>query len=169
MCRYLKSSIEIRRMAEIGVWCGEAAEILASELKPETYYAVDAWTPGNGKDWRPYEQAMSEFERAKERISANVIVLRGDSQAMAAQVENASLDFVYIDANHSYASVRADIRAWRPKVREGGIIAGHDYAYASNARRKKYGVVRAVNEIFFCPDMLFDDSSWLVRLSDRNA
>ena len=52
-----------------------------------------------------------------------------------------SIDLVYIDALHDYESVSADIRAWYPKVREGGIIAGHDYLLSSWP-----GVVAAVDE-----------------------
>jgi len=53
------------------------------------------------------------------------------------------LDFVYIDADHSYKSVKEDINAWAPKVREGGIVAGHDYYLT---RAGNIGVIAAVNE-----------------------
>lgn len=54
-----------------------------------------------------------------------------------------SLDFVFIDADHTYESVLADIDAWLPKVRSGGILAGHDYVNAPWS-----GVIRAVTERF---------------------
>jgi predicted O-methyltransferase YrrM len=42
-------------------------------------------------------------------------------------IEDKSLDFVYIDANHTYQAVKEDIRLWYPKVKSGGLIMGHDY------------------------------------------
>lgn len=51
-----------------------------------------------------------------------------------------SLDFVFIDASHDYDSVKADIKVWLPKIKDGGLLAGHDYGSP--------GVSRAVNEAF---------------------
>jgi hypothetical protein len=53
-------------------------------------------------------------------------------------VPDGQLDFVYIDGNHSYESVMTDMHCWFPKVREGGLVSGHDW--------NKYGVRKAVNE-----------------------
>jgi hypothetical protein len=49
------------------------------------------------------------------------------TQAASAQVPDASLDFVFIDADHSYSAVLDDIQHWRSKVRSGGWLGGHDY------------------------------------------
>ena len=49
------------------------------------------------------------------------------SVAASQQFAEQSLDFVYIDADHSYESCLADITAWHPKIRDGGILSGHDY------------------------------------------
>lgn len=57
-------------------------------------------------------------------------------------------DFVFIDAGHSYAAVKADIAAWLPKVRSGGWFGGHDY------HPKFPGVIRAVGEAFADADLL---------------
>ena len=71
-------------------------------------------------------------------------IIHADSVKAADQVADASLDFVFIDADHSYESVRADILAWLPKIRpayeghHGGTLAGHDY--------DREGVRRAVRE-----------------------
>lgn len=54
-------------------------------------------------------------------------VLVGDSIKMAECVEGRSLDWIYIDAGHTYAEVKADFEAWFSKVRKGGIVSGHDY------------------------------------------
>jgi predicted O-methyltransferase YrrM len=55
--------------------------------------------------------------------------------------EDSSLDFVYIDANHTYEAATEDIREWSKKVRPGGIVAGHDYVNTEG-----YGVIQAIHE-----------------------
>jgi hypothetical protein len=54
-------------------------------------------------------------------------ILIGDSVKESESLPGRSLDWVYIDAGHSYAEVKADFEAWFPKVRKGGIVSGHDY------------------------------------------
>ena len=65
-----------------------------------------------------------------------------DSAAAASRYEDGSLDAVFIDADHSYESVARDIDAWRPKVRLGGILAGHDFTLFDP------GIIQAVTERF---------------------
>lgn len=65
-----------------------------------------------------------------------------ESVEAAKDVEDGWADFVFIDAGHSYQAVKADIAAWRLKVREDGWFGGHDYHSAHP------GVIRAVDETF---------------------
>lgn len=83
-------------------------------------------------------------------------VMKMTSLEAAAQLADDSLDFVFIDANHMHAECCQDIMAWRPKVRPGGWVAGHDYSAAWP------GVIRAVDEILG-PPMLFDNAVWAVE------
>ncbi|NIL95924.1 MAG: hypothetical protein GTO62_01975, partial [Planctomycetales bacterium] len=57
-------------------------------------------------------------------------------------------DWVYIDANHTYEGVLADLEASLPKVRPGGLICGHDYTDTPAWQAANFGVVQAVHE--FC-------------------
>lgn len=80
-----------------------------------------------------------------------VTVYVKDTVKAAEIFDDRSLDLVFIDADHSYAAVFRDLTAWWPKVRNGGMIAGHDYKRAG-----KYGhedVRRALHE-FFDPDVI---------------
>jgi predicted O-methyltransferase YrrM len=61
----------------------------------------------------------------------------------AALVPDGSLDFVFVDADHRYEAVKDDILRWRPKLREGGVMLGHDYNPPVWP-----GVVKAVHEIY---------------------
>lgn len=98
-------------------------------------------------------RAFDYAEQHKDR--ARLIV--GDSAAAASEFEDGSLDFVFIDADHSYEAVRRDIDAWRSKVKPGGWFGGHDY------NRKFFGVVRAVDFVFGAKNVItLPGSIWSV-------
>jgi predicted O-methyltransferase YrrM len=61
------------------------------------------------------------------QFAGRFVLLNMDSVNGALKFADESLDFVYIDADHKYASVLMDISTWYPKVRKGGIVAGHDF------------------------------------------
>ena len=64
-----------------------------------------------------------------------------------------SLDFVFIDASHDYVNVKKDIEHWYPKVKTGGIIAGHDYTDGW------VDLVRAVDDFLFENKLVLDINS----------
>jgi predicted O-methyltransferase YrrM len=118
--------------AEIGVQLGLNSKKIAEEWKGKIL-CVDNWN----------EQAIKELSESN--LGGDQFkILQGLSVDIAKQIEDKSLDWVYIDADHEYQSVKDDIEAWFPKVREGGIISGHDY----DKLIVLGGVVRAVDE--FC-------------------
>jgi predicted O-methyltransferase YrrM len=93
-----------------------------------------------------------EFLDTKSR-NKNIIEHKVKSEVLAKEFGKETIDMVYIDADHSYASVKADILAWSDKVKVGGLIAGHDYGMED--------VSRAVDEIFKKENIrYFKDSSW---------
>ena len=61
------------------------------------------------------------------------IFMRNSSLDAAETVEDESVDFVYLDARHDYCGVTEDLVAWYPKLRKGGILAGHDFLTADVA------------------------------------
>lgn len=86
----------------------------------------------------------------------------------AKQFDDGALDLVFIDADHSYAAVRADIDAWMPKVRAGGILAGHDYNNTTKYGNYFKGVDRAVEETFTTFNVE-SDSVWWVQIGGGNG
>ena len=127
-----------RTGAEIGVEQGKFAKSLCRAGLD--VLCVDPWTAQTDYrrhlDQSAWDRLMAQ---ARERLAPyGARLLKATSLAAAAQTPDESLDFVYIDARHDYESVRADIRAWAPKVRRGGVVAGHDYNLD--------GVKRAVDE-----------------------
>lgn len=119
--------------AEIGVERGLYAEVLC-KANPDLYLTcVDAW-----QAYRGYREHVSQdkldgfYAETRDRLKHYCVnVLRMWSAEAAANVANESLDFCYLDSNHTFAYVVADLAAWVPKVRSGGIVAGHDYGRSS--------------------------------------
>jgi len=165
-----------RRGAEIGVQAGDTSfQLLRGLPTLETLYCVDAWrwypdyehdrcpTDKTGGRW-PDQQLLDEarslfFKRLFENkeFESRVVVLGLFSADAALLVRDRSLDFVFLDANHSYEYVRDDIRRWRPKLKAGGLLAGHDYGNPHNPR---WGVTRAVDEAFPGGVKTGDDFTW---------
>lgn len=121
------------RGAELGTGHGHLAEYLLVACPDLYLITVDTFT-------RPAWKAAAETRLA--RFGARVRIVEAQSVEAAREVPDQSLDFVFIDAGHSYAAVAADIAAWRRTVTRGGWLGGHDY-HASCP-----GVIRAVSEAF---------------------
>lgn len=126
--------------AEIGVWKGDFSALLLSHCAPRRLYLVDPWSfdPSFGDSLFGGEAARSQADMdaicdsVKARFSAEIAsgvvqVRRDDSAGLAAEIPDGSLDWVYIDGNHDFEFVLADLRRLAPKVRPGGLVCGDDY------------------------------------------
>jgi len=120
---------------EIGSWQGRSSKAMAAALPPTgTLYCVDDWrgeqsTPVDAHELRG--AFMSHL--MLEIIQGKVIQYTASSQHLARMLQTGWLniltqyDLIFIDGSHDKASVMADIRAYLPYVRPGGILAGHDW------------------------------------------
>jgi len=160
---------EARAGAEIGVWRGATSFRLLTECPLlEKLYLVDPWLmsrihfvvplsqilpPRMPKGF--YSNTMGEenitqtgledmyqavLHRVAEEFPTRAIILRRPSTRAAWYVAPMSLDFVYIDAIHLYPEVMADLFAWAPKLKAGGLLTGDDWG------SEFPGVERAVRE-----------------------
>ena len=138
--------------AEVGCAEGNTTKRLLQGSKDLTLYAVDLWKfrPNvYGEESRKlysewdFTEIRNKFDKQTKPYEDRLRILQGISWKMADTVEDGSLDFVFIDANHEYESVLKDVQAWEPKVKPGGLISGHDYNHGNFP-----GVAKAVNEIF---------------------
>lgn len=126
-------AVGAKRGAEIGVERGHFSKVLCTGVPGLHLEAVDAWAAYEGYREHVTQEKLDRFyEEAVERLAPYSARLHwGFSHVVAKEFAPASLDFVYIDANHTLPQVIADLAGWVPKVRSGGIIAGHDYGRAS--------------------------------------
>lgn len=116
--------------AEIGVSRGLNSENILEELDIETLYLIDIW-----KDYNVHTTVYSKYNydvvKRKFKNDKRAIIIKGSSKKVAIDFKDYLLDFVYIDANHDFEYVYQDITLWYPKVRVGGVVAGHDIDYPS--------------------------------------
>ena len=144
---------------EVGVWKGMSASFMAVEIinsgKQIKFDCVDNWEiidPVIPKE--SYEGIWEAFQANIEPVKHIINPVRAISWEAASNYKNKSLDFVFIDASHDYESVKKDIEAWFPKVKKGGVIAGHDYDWCD-------GVINAVNELFGKENIIVTEKCWV--------
>jgi Methyltransferase domain len=129
------ASRNVRTLAEVGVWRGEFAETMLSRCPDiARYYMVDPWRhlddwnkPANADDDR-FERYYAEVLGRTEPWAGKRVMLRGRTTEVADEIPDASLDFAYIDGDHSLRGISIDlVRMW-PKIRDGGWIGGDDFS-----------------------------------------
>ena len=139
--------------AEIGVYKGAFTEKFCKVgLK---MYAVDPWRAfkGQGRNQNRQERQDFLYGHTKRLLAPyDCTVIRKTSMDALEDFEDKSLDFVYIDGNHSFRYIAADIAEWSKKVRSKGIVSGHDYycvhPHATNSICQVKPVVDAYVEAF---------------------
>ncbi len=140
---------------ELGVLKGDTYLYLLEHcLSLKHLYGVDTWEYSESENL-PYE----EFVREKAKKYGDRAVFTKEKTAAAAKdFTDGKMDFIFIDADHSYKSVAADIEAWLPKIKKGGWMMGHDYEHP-----RFPGVKQAVLEVFGVVET-FDDFVWGTKI-----
>lgn len=164
--------------AEIGVFAGDMSMALL-DRKDLFLFMVDSWegsgtayTGDSGDFHAGLSQAQQDHCRAlaeKRTPEGRRKILAMRSTEAAKLITDYSLDFVFIDADHSYEGAKADIRAWRKKVKPGGLLCGHDY---ENTDFPKFGVTQAVREFSEESGMTFElgeNFTWFMRATHNST
>lgn len=137
--------------AELGVHKGHLAVHLVKWLRPDTFYAVDPWyelTPfwgwaaGDRSSVNALRRVLKVLKPYLESGHAHVVI--EDDKVFLARLEDASLDWVYLDSSHEYEDTVQEIKLLISKVKPGGVIAGDDWQPDPDHRH--HGVFRAVKE-----------------------
>lgn len=131
--------------AEIGTDHGQYAQQLCEGIPGLVLNCIDPWVPyTEGTEVHDQANIDEIYKQACERLKPyNCNIWRQTSMEAVQHFPDNSLDFVFIDGNHSYSFVKEDVREWTKKVKPGGIVAGHDYKVDPV---NDYGVIEAVNE-----------------------
>lgn len=169
---------------EVGVRVGRFSERLLRGWEGRRLISVDPWTEAADDEYRDHSNVAQElqeeyYERTRRRLAPfdeRSEVWRMTSLEAAERVDDGSLDFVYIDARHDRESVLEDLSAWLPKVRTGGVIAGHDYLDGTFGGTE-YGVKSAVDAFFgerglpvhVTREKRPSYPSWLVRVPEARS
>jgi len=139
---------------EVGTFSGENAVVMAKYFN--RVVTIDPWLNGYDKDDHASNAGMAEVEKKYlERTESftNISHIKLPSIEASKQFDDGSVDLVYLDGDHRAEALVADIDAWKPKVRPGGILAGHDISMESvhDALKQRFMGVTA---------RIFTDSSW---------
>jgi hypothetical protein len=144
--------------AEIGVWKGDFSAKLLRHVQPKRLMLIDPWVfdPNFGDSLFGglAARSQSDMDHICEGVRARFLsqitqgtveIHRSKSVDFAKKLPDGSIDWVYIDGNHDYEFVLADLQSWYPKVRPGGLVAGDDYGEESDWWGDS--VTRAVMEV----------------------
>lgn len=137
---------------EVGVYTGLTTQYLLKKLPNiEKYYAVDPWKiyemyngnmyrkPGH-KKYKTMKEAKKQFDNVVKPFLNKMVIYHMTSIEAVKLVDDNSLDWVFIDANHEYEYIKENLTLWSKKVKIDGLVSGHDYG------NKWKGIKRAVNE-----------------------
>ena len=154
---------------EIGAWMGRSTSFMAIEIKnskknikfdtidtfkgsPSEQIHLNIAKEYGGNVYNKFIENMTKYNLLN---AVNPII--GDSVEVSNKYEDGSLDFIFIDGDHLYESVKQDIMAWLPKLKPDGIMAGDDYNVFD-------GVTNAVNELLGS-QIVIDKYTWMRKVS----
>lgn len=126
------------KFVEVGSWVGRSACYLAVEIinsgKDIKLDCVDMWYAKDIPELKDEDVVVKgtlykDFLKNIEPVKGIITPVRMTSMEACDTYADNSIDFVFLDADHSKEGILADINGWSSKVRSGGVIAGHDYDY----------------------------------------
>jgi len=152
-------------LVEIGAWIGQSLAYLIVESinsgKKHKIYAVDAFV-GNvfsGIEKTTYPQ-WTAFQHNLQPVWEHLTPIQSLSDEAASRFLDNSIDFAYVDAQHTLEAVRKDLAAWWPKIKPGGIFAGHDLKHLP-VRQAVEEFSKQINIPFIESDEV--TNSWIIR------
>ena len=152
--------------AEIGVAYGDFSQVMLDRARPSQLHLIDPWSHNEASDHDPrgflddaagkdgpapapaYNEGGEKIYRdvcARFAGRSEVAIHRQFSYRIAQQFPERHFDFVYLDGNHTYEFVLQDLLDFGPKVKDEGLIIGHDFFEDAYASQHRYGVIDAVH------------------------
>ena len=170
---------------EIGCWLGHSTSIIANRAKflNGRVICIDTFNGSPGTILENHVKNNDVYNEFKKNmidlgLDNYIDVFNMDSDNAVKFIDDNKIDFLFIDGNHIYEQVKKDIYNYYPKVKDKGIISGHDYEIGfdldingftsidlSQDMSKGYhcGVIKAVNNIFPAFNIVGDRIWWLYK------
>jgi len=142
----LIDKMDLKVGVEIGVDVGDFSKHILSKTKMDMYYCIDTWQDNFGSDCIKVsfdKDGNARMEQACNTLAEYInnkraILLRGTSLEASKGFAEETIDFCYIDGDHSLFGIYEDLHAWVPKIRLGGICSGHDWKDGKKSGMKDY-------------------------------
>jgi len=161
---------ENAHFVELGAFLGKSTSYMGVEIhnsnKNIKFDVIDIFqdteqvTEKVSKNRQENETILDVFLKNTERIKHTINKVHVIPSIEAVKLyEDESIDFMFIDANHEYESIKEDIETWLPKIKLGGYIGGHDY------HKTWPGVIQAVNAVIGEHNIKTSNVSWLFHKS----
>ena len=129
--------------AEIGVDKGDYSELIIKKVNPSLLYLIDPWVHMlNSEETQHGHSQNYELVKKKFKNKKNVKILKMSSKEASFVIPDGSLDWVYIDGDHSYQGCLDDLETYSKKIKDNGFICGHDIVVK---KKKGFGVNKAVD------------------------
>lgn len=153
---------------ELGVQTGEYSETILKKWNGKELILIDIWKEiaaelycdvANVSQDKQRDNLAKTFDKIYP-FGDKATIIRADGNRAVSLFADNTLDFVYIDANHSYNAVTHDIALWYPKVKKGGYLCGHDYPYIDVKKAVDEFCVKNNYTLLISTD---DWSSWFIK------
>ncbi|MBS1761534.1 MAG: class I SAM-dependent methyltransferase [Bacteroidetes bacterium] len=138
---------------EVGVWKGEFSDFILSNWVGKKLYSVDPWKNFDDSEYPDdmnikqdkFDSIYNDVKTLLAKHGERSEIIRKDSVSASRDFQDKTLDFVYLDGRHHFEGVKEDIYYWYPKVKNGGLLCGHDYLNGKIGETY-FGVKQAVDE-----------------------
>jgi len=163
--------VKVTWLIEVGVYKSQSAKKFRKKFPNALIALIDPYeyNPENlGKMYTEFN-TIDKWERLYQSQvelwdnDPNTVLLRDSSPQVSKFTAKSSIDIVFLDGDHRYEAVKADIEAWLPKIRPGGLLCGHDYSTRGN----NVGVKKAVDEVLGSTVFIGSQKTW-VHYVQRN-
>lgn len=147
----LIDKLDLKIGCEIGVYKGDFSIKILEKTNLSHLYLIDPWkhidtyNDVSNHDNYEFELLYQEVKNKVSKYDDRVSIIRELSENAVNNFKDNSLDFIYLDADHSYEASKKDIEMWYNKVKPGGIFSGHDYLNGS-LPQGEFGVKRAIDD-----------------------
>lgn len=154
---------------EVGSFKGRSASVMAVNIinskKDIKFYCVDTWQGSiehqKGQDFEDIDVVdgtlLDVFKYNIRSVKNYINIIQKESVEAVKEFQDQSLSFVFIDASHDYENVKQDINSWYPKIKKGGILAGHDW-FDEDIKRAIYEFCNKYNL------NVIEGTSWLIAI-----